>query len=77
MTTQTEDQRQCAKCEQTLPLSAYYPGRYGECRECTRRRYREWYRTHKEQRDISRGARRERIARGEPGSLRYKREAPQ
>ena len=78
--TETNDEPElveCPKCKRKLPVSAFYPGRFWECREDQKKRYRDWYANHKQQREASIQARQERIANGEPSSIRYKPKAEQ
>jgi hypothetical protein len=44
---------ECQACARELPPSAYYAGNRSTCRECIKRNYREWYQTHKGQRNAS------------------------
>lgn len=57
-----------------LPASAFYDANHrSRCRECVKQKYRDWYQANKAKRRASGQARLERIERGEPSSVRYKR----
>jgi recombinational DNA repair protein (RecF pathway) len=69
---------ECKECHQELPESAYYDAKHHtRCRECTKARHRDWYQAHREQSYASNRARLDRIAAGEPSSIRYKRAEPE
>lgn len=60
----------CYEGQHELPESEFWSYNRSCCRECMKRRYREWYRDNKARRLATSKAREERIKRGEPSNSR-------